>query len=214
MKYYDYCVFASPEGLYAKATALGWGGLCILSKEAQAAASANGLDIVRGLVIETQGPQEARKLAARNRASHEVIVVKGLSEDVNREAVETPEVDILVPAPKVRMDFIMARLAQKSSVSIGFDFGQLLHSSGEERGHVFMTMKENARLAKRFRANIVLTCGALAAWDLRAPSEIEAFGRVLGFEPKSIRHAMSGALAARNRKKLGGGWVMPGVEVE
>jgi ribonuclease P/MRP protein subunit RPP1 len=215
MKSYDYCILASSDEIIRKAEGLGWDGVCILeSGTAVKEMPRSRMDVMKGLLIETAKPDEARSAAQRARKIQEIVAVRGLNEDVNRIASETPEVDILLPGPGARIDFVMVKLARKNNVAVGFDFSQLLHSSRRERSSAFSVMLENAKIVKKFGAPFVLTSGAVSEWDLRAPSELAAFGRVLGLDAPSIREAMSGKMAEENRKRLGGKWVMPGVEVE
>ena len=67
---------------------------------------------------------------------------------------------------------------------------------------------------RKFRAPFVLTSRANTEWDLRSASEMVAFGRVLGFQDKEIKDSLSGKILKENRKRLGGKWVIPGVERE
>ncbi len=211
MKFYDYCVFDYADGMPGMAAELGWGGLCLLK---DGPAGMGKIDPVKGLLIETEKVQNVKKEAVRNRKRFEIIVASGLNEDVNRAAVETPEIDILVTVEGARIDHVMVKLAAKNNVALGFDFRQLLHSSGVQRSRIFSRMRENAKLVKKFRAPFVITSGSVSEWDMRAPFELTAFGRLLGFEEPAIKEALSGKMIENNRKKLGGKWVQPGVEVE
>ena len=218
MKFYDYCLIAEDgiEAIMKKAIELGWNGLCILNEKKKnlPLKKIDKIDVVRGLLIETNKAKDVGKEAANNRKLFEIIAARGVNEEVNRMAVETPEIDILLPAPDAKIDYVMVKLAKKNNVAIGFEFRLLLQSSGEERGRIFSRMLETAKLVKKFRAPFVLTSGAMSDWDLRSPSELYSFGKVLGFDPSGIRTNLSDKIVEENRKRLGDKWVMPGVEVE
>jgi len=72
---------------------------------------------------------------------------------------------------------------------------------------------EGSQLIRKYRAPFVLTTGAFDASGLRAPSELFALGKVLGFQDKEIKLPLSDFIIKENRKRLSGKWVMPGVEV-
>jgi ribonuclease P/MRP protein subunit RPP1 len=219
MSMYDYCILegSDPAALSEKAAMLGWDGLCLLDPESPEGVEAKGktgIDIVRGILIETDKAETVRKEARRVRERFGVIAVRGLSEEANRAVAETPAVDILLPGEDSRIDYVMVKLAKKNNVAIGFELRSLLQSSGVDRSRVFSRLKGNAKIVSKFGGPFVITSGAMSEWDIRAPSELIAFGRVLGFETPKITKAISSWLIEGNRKRLGGKWVMPGVEVE
>lgn len=222
MSVYDYCILegSDPAAVSEKAAMLGWGGLCLLDAESpegmkvKGIKGKHGIDLVRGTLIEAEKAEAVRKEAPKRRQRFEVIAVRGLSEEANRAAAETPAVDILLPGEDSRIDYVMVKLAKKNNVAIGFEFRSLLQSSGEDRSRIFSKMRGNAKIVKKYGAPFVITSGAMSEWDMRAPSELIAFGRVLGFETPQITKAVSAWLVEGNRKRLGGKWVMPGVEVE
>jgi len=217
MQFYDYCVLADSDlaEIAKKGALLGWSGLCLLSEQAAGKLKEkNKIDLVPGALIETGKPNYIRREADRKRSRFPIIVARGLNEDINRAAVETPAIDILLPAENAKIDYVMVKLAKKNDVAIGFEFRLLLQSCGEDRSRIFSGLRETAKMVKKFGAPFVLTSGAMSEWDLRSPSELTAFGRILGFEVPQIRASLSERMIENNRKKLGEKWVMPGVEVE
>jgi RNase P/RNase MRP subunit p30 len=214
MKFWDYCVRTdSDPGEVAKmAGKLGWDGLCLFGGETGTGKS--GAEMVKGLLIEEKNPEHMRKKVRSERNKFGIIAVMGNSDEMNRAACETSGVDLLLPRGETRIDVVMAKLAKEKKVRIAFEFGQLLHSTLEERGALFSQMLKNAKSVKKSGTPFALVSGALSEFGLRSPSELTAFGRVLGFDSPEIRDAMSGKLLEENRKRLSGRWVMPGVEVE
>ncbi len=170
-----------------------------------------------GTEIVTETPGQIRKLAARVRKSAEVVVACGGTEELNRAALETPEVDILINhgiGGRCGINHVLARLARKNSVAIGLDLNQLMNSYRLGRIQEFSAMAEAAGAARRFRAPIILTSGARDPWDMRSPSELIAMGRLLGFTEAEARQGLSDSIVRENRKRLSGKWIMPGVEIE
>jgi ribonuclease P/MRP protein subunit RPP1 len=219
MSLYDYCILAcsDPAAVSEKAATLGWDGLCLLDAGLPEKPAMKGkcrIDLVRGALIETDKPGLVKREAQKTRDRFEVIAVMGLTEEANRAAVEAPAVDILLPGQDTRIDYVMAKLAKKNNVAIGFEFRSLLQSSGEDRSRLFSRMRGSAKIVRKVGAPFLITSGAMSEWDMRAPSELIAFGRELGFETPRITKAISAGLIEENRQRLGGKWVMPGVEVE
>lgn len=219
MAFYDLCVRSEEVVEFAKK--LGWEGIGLITSlkdfKGLRVKKSGGLDISLGVEIEVKKAYDLRKAVRRIRRKAELVVVKGGNLDVNREAVEMPEIDILtgfcLPG-SCGLNHIMVKLAAKNRVSIGFEFGDILHSHEKGRARILSMLLHAAKLVRKFRAPFILTSGALSPWDMRAPSELQAFGRVLGFKDPEIRKALGSGILEENRKRLSGKWVMPGVEVE
>ncbi len=202
------------EAVTGMAKKLGLDGLCILSDGVKLPSGNSGVEIVSGMLVDANNANLMRKNVRKSRKKYEVIAVLGKDDAMNRVAAETAEIDILIPASGTKIDVVMAKLARKNNVKIGFEFGILIHSTLEERGRLFSQMLKNAKAVKKFGAPFVVVSGALSEFGLRAPSELVAFGMSLGFDEPDIRKGMSGNIIEENRKRLSGKWVMPGVEVE
>ena len=217
MQSYDYCVLADSDlpDVLKKGALLGWDGMCLLNAGGTIEPSwESTIELVRGALIETSNANSVKTEAAKLRQGCESLTVRGMNEEVNRAAVETAAVDILLPAPGSKIDYVMVKLAKEKNVAIAFELGLLLQSSGVERSRIFSRMLEVSKIVRNFSAPFVLTSGAMSGWDLRSPSELTAFGRVLGFEEPRIKDSLSGNLAGKNRRRLSDKWIMPGVEVE
>ncbi len=233
MAYYDLCVQLEHSEDLDKfvdiAGKLGWKGLGLvlpvkeMRKYRESVRNIKGLDIVLGAEVKIKRPEDLRKVVGKVRKQVELIVVYGGDLEVNRKAVETPEVDILVhPWGSTRMglrtdpgvNHIMARLAAENNVSFGLDFRDFLYSYKKDKTRLLSFLIETAKLIKKYKSPFVITSGALSPWDLRAPSEFISFGKVLGFQVPAIKQAISDRIITENRKRLGSKWIMPGVEVE
>lgn len=215
MKSWDYCVRddSDSKALAKMAEKLGWSGVCILGDKVVKAPKA-GAEIIRGLLIDEKNPEIMKRKVRNLRKDFEMIAVEGKDDTMNRIALETPEVDLLLPGRETKIDVVMAKLAKDNNVGIAFEFGVLLHSTLEERGRIFSQMLKNAQSVKKFRAPFAIVSGALSEYGLRSPSELTAFGKVLGFDESGIKKNMSGYAVEENRKKLSDKWIGPGVEVE
>ncbi len=224
--FYDLYVEATPENLDETieiARKLGWKGLGIVAEESnmkmlreKIRKKGQDMDISVGIKIDSKKASEIPRQAKKLRKRAELITVMGGNPEVNRAAVETPEVDILLSPWSEEgcgINHVIARLGKKNDVAIAFGFSELVYSYKKTRVRLLSGIEEAARIVKRFRCPFILSGTAASPWDLRSPSEIVSFGRMLGFGDTDIGKAMSNDIVKENRKRLYGKWVMPGVEV-
>jgi len=225
MMFYEYHIHPEIdlEGMLRNLEKLGWKGVCLVCESLEAIEvmrkklGKTKMDVSFGCKIETGKPGNIPKIAKSVRKRAEIITVFGGDPEINRKACETPEVDILTHPEKGEnhgLDHVMVRLAKKNNVSIEFNFRELLHTYKRSRANLFSKMMTNAKLVRKFRSPFVLTSGALDPWDVRSPSELISFGRILGFDPKDVKLSMTERILRENRKRLGKKWLMPGVEIE
>jgi len=225
MRFYEYHTHPEidMESMLLIAEKLGWSGICLISTNLKEIESLrkrvkSPLDVCFGYKIKADNPGEIPRLARKARKKTEIILVFGGDPEINRKACETPEVDILTHPEMGRkdpgIDTTMAKLAKRNGVSIEFNFRSLLLSYGKARADIFSNMLGSAKIVKKTKAPFVLTSGALDPHDMRSPSEMISFGRVLGLDLKEIKFSLSPKMLENNRKRMGKKWIMPGVEIE
>lgn len=228
MNFYEYHLHAEIDldGMLSTLPKLGWSGACLVFKTIEQMEQARklmqgkhpGIAISYGHKIETPQPEHVQRIARKLRKSTELIFVHGGDIEVNRKACETPEVDVLSHPEQGRndggLDHVMVRLAKENNVAIEFNFRSLLLPSRKSRSDVFSRMLDNAALVRKYKAPFVLTSGAVEPYDLRSPSELMSFAKLLGLDPKRAKFALSPKMLEENRKRLGKNWIMPGVEIE
>jgi ribonuclease P/MRP protein subunit RPP1 len=228
MKLYDLCV--KVENLKETidiAKKLGWDGLGLIipysvnyMKELGALKESvkklkSKIDVGFGIELDTKDSRDVRKTVKAIRRDVELVVVRGGTPEVNRIALETPEVDILTHNDgDMKINHVLAKLAAKNSVAIGFVFSNILLSYKRTRISLFSDMISNAKVLKKYRSPFIISSGSLSVWDMRSPSDLLAFGKLLGFQENQVNQSMSDAILRENRKRLGKKWVMPGVEIE
>ena len=227
--FYDLHVQAEAGKAVEMARRLGLSGICLCVQSAsgakpqeiqalrEMAKSIKGVDLAIGMDIQAKASQVPH-LAKNLRRQYELILVRGGSEDVNRAALETPEVDILTH-PNLEngmcgINHILARLGARNNVAICFDLLEIIQAYKKTRANLLSGLMETARFVRKYKCPFVLSAGAMGEWDMRASSELMAFGKFLGFDERQCRKALDGSLLKENRKRLSGKWVMPGVEVE
>ena len=226
MNFYDYHLHSENiQETVEVAKKLGLSGLCFVinwtNKDDLEAFKAKlpkeNIDLFLGVELHEKAGNVSI-IARKLRKDVDVILVHGGDLEVNRTAVETPEVDILLHPEMERddqgLDHVMVRLAKENNVAIDFAFNDVMYSYDKTRVRVLSNLIKNAALVKKYKAPFVLTSGGYSSWDLRSPSELISFGKVMGFESPQIKSALSDWLVKENRKRLEGKWIQPGVEIK
>lgn len=207
MKFYDLCLRST--GALGMAKEMGFTGVGILLEykkgvfEEITSFKKQGIETAFGVELSKNVKAKAKDIR-RN-----TLLISARVQD--REAVETAEVDIVFP---VEFNHVMARLAKKNSVWVGFDFSPVLHSSRKGRGDILEQYLGIARIVRKYKVPFLLTSGAKSQWDVRSPSDLIAFGKVLGFQEPDCRKALSGQVLQKNQERLGRKWIAPGVGLE
>jgi len=236
MEYYDLHIHSafsegesSIEELATMAKHLGYKGVCFaeyfggeqqlkkLRQETAKAAANTGIEIFLG--FEARNLRELERL--RNwRNKFDVLLVRGGDLKLNRAACETKEVDILTHPSYGRYDcglnHILMKLAAKNDVAIELNFREILISTKKTRNTVLANMQELAKLAKQYKAPIILCSGSISHWTLRDPLVMQSMAMQLGLTLNEARLAITkvpAEMIARSKAKRSKDWIADGVKV-
>jgi len=163
----------------------------ILKAEIERISKKENFKIFFGVEVTTSS--ELRKFV-RRRKEIDLLLVRGGSVRMNRLGVETPEVDILTHPSYERKDcginHIIARFARKNEVAIEINFREVLLSRGVKRAQVIKNHMEIVRIAKKYKAPILISSGALSHWELRDPHVLISYGVKIGMTLKEAKEAV------------------------
>ena len=165
--------------------------------------------IYRGVVIQAK-PSRIREEIKKFRGSGHILIVNGGDEELNRAAVETEGLDILMHP--LEFNNVLAKAASNNSVSIGFNLGLLIRLRGEARGRELKTIRINLKHARKYKLQLILTSDAHSIYDLRAPREMVAISSLFGMTEKEAVDAMSAAPLNILRRK-GPDYIQEGIEI-
>ncbi|MFH8132485.1 MAG: RNase P subunit p30 family protein [Candidatus Aenigmatarchaeota archaeon] len=236
MKFFDFhvhSVFSGGEStleeLASMAKRLGYSGFCftvyplskkeeeILKSEIERIKKDVGIEIFLG--FEARNLRELKSLAKR-RKEFDILLVRGGDLELNREACETPEVDILTHPELGRQDsglnHILAKLAAKNSTAIEINFREILFTTKRTRCLILRNVQQNIKLAKKYKAPLIICSGAINHFEMRDPYSLISFGCELGLEMREAKEAVS-RIPQEIIKKINElkseNWIMPGVKV-
>ncbi|MEM5794615.1 MAG: RNase P subunit p30 family protein [Candidatus Aenigmatarchaeota archaeon] len=236
MKFFDFHVHSafsggesSLEELASMAKKLGYSGFCftayplekreeeILKTEIERVKKEFGIEIFLG--FEARNLRELRTLAKR-RKDFDVLLVRGGDLELNREACETPEVDILTHPELGRQDsglnHVLAKLAAKNFTAIEVNFREIMFTTKKTRCLVLKNIQQNIKLAQKYKAPLIICSGAINHFEMRDPYSLVSLGYELGLELKEAKQAVSKIpqeIVKRIRERKSKNWIIPGVKV-
>jgi len=235
-RYYDFHIHtvysegeSNIEQLASTAKELGYSGICIVEfykneKEIEniyekitSAQEEFGMEILLGL--EARSVKELMFLKNK-RKMFDILLVRGGDIRLNRIACETAEVDILTHPEFSRMDsgfnHVLARLAARNNVAIEINYRQVLLNSKQTRSRIMENIRNNIKLAKKFKAPIIICSGATSHFELRDPKVLISIGYQLGLDLKEAKEGLSKIpqkIISQTKERRNERWIMPGVKI-
>jgi len=174
-----------------------------------------GIGVTIGVEVAADHPRTLKSRVASLRTRYPFLMVHGKTEELIRAACEDANVDVLLhPCShdlKRTLGIATARAAQHNQVAIGFDLRPLLLLRGMARARWMEAARRNLQVARKFELPLVITGGARSHLDIRAPRDLMAMARLVGFETGEALDALKlpARLAELNKRK----WAGPGVEL-
>lgn len=179
-----------------------------------AVADETGVDVVRGVEIRADGPEQASGYLGNYREDHVVLAVHGGSDRMNRFAVDQDHVDVLAhPFAEGAFDQATAKAAAEHGVRIEFDLRPVLGSDGGPRVQAIRRLRTAHDLVDHYDTPYVVTGDPRSHLQLRAPRELVAVGEAVGLAAEFVREGLREwvRLVERNRDRLSDRFVEPGV---
>lgn len=144
------------------------------------------------LLVITEKPSLVREV--KKRVSNALIYVQGGNLRVVRFAIEN-KVDAIISPEYGRkdsgLDHVLARLAAKNDVAIGFSLSPLLKVHSYERANILNFMMRNWRLVEKYKVARFLTSSAESKWEVRFPRDLMSLGINIGMEIPQAKASLS-----------------------
>lgn len=220
-------VYARPEGRstvarFARtASEYGYGGIIVRDHDGSSGIDAGriveeyGIDVVSGIEIRAESPQEASGYLGSYREEHTILALRGGTNALNRFAVEQERVDVLVRPMDGEGDFnhVLAKAAARNGVRVEFDLSAVLRLAGGPRVQALSDMRKLRELVAQYDAPFVVSASPESHLQLRGPRELLAVGERIGFSREEIESGLRewGRLAERNRERTSESFIEPGV---
>jgi len=171
----------------------GWGGVVVagkFDKNFKDFSKKVGADCLSAALIEKDITKSARRALD---AGADLVYVAGGSDEVNRQAVECWEVDVLLhpekgaekdfmDAKNSGLDAVMAKMMAEKGIMLGIVLADILEVSGGKRVQTLGRIRQNLMLSKKYGIKVVYCSGAKNEYDLRGPKDVSALFGLLGCE--------------------------------
>ncbi|NHN40313.1 ribonuclease P [Halorubellus sp. JP-L1] len=221
-------VHARPDGessvrrCAAHAANLGYDGLVVRNHgdarsdvDLEAVSETADLDVVDGLEVRADSPEQASGYVGNYRPKYTVLLVHGGSNRMNRFAVEQDRVDVLAHPMRGDGDVnhVLAKAAAEHGVRLEFDFANVLRATGGRRVQALSDLRKLRELVEQYDAPYVVSAVGTSHRHLRGPRALAAVGETIGFSREQIHDGLRewGHIVARTREVRHPDFVEPGV---
>ncbi|RQH03523.1 RNase P subunit p30 family protein [Natrarchaeobius oligotrophus] len=175
-----------------------------------------GIDVVSGVEIRAENPQQASGAVGNFRTDETIVAVEGGTTALNRFAVENDKVDVLA-GPMARegdVNHVVAKAAIDNGVRLEFDLGSVLRDHGGRRVRAIQDLGKLEEIVDYYDAPYVVSATPRSHLELRAPRELVALGETIGLSASFVEAGLEewGMLAERNRCVQSDSFIEPGVE--
>ncbi|PWB51692.1 MAG: ribonuclease P protein component 3 [Candidatus Methanoperedenaceae archaeon] len=210
-KFYDFLTHPdSPGQMAAEAKRYGYSGIVVTSsKTNEEILLPEDFSIYKGIEIQAK-PSRIREQIKKLKNSGIISIVRGGEEEINRAAVESVGLDILLQP--LEFNNVLAKAASDHSIAIGFNLGSLIKLKGDARIRELNYMKTNIKHARKYNLEMILTGDSGSVYDLRSPREMAALSSLFGMTQSEAVDAMSAIPLGILRRKSPN-YVQEGIEI-
>jgi ribonuclease P/MRP protein subunit RPP1 len=189
-KFYDFLTHPdSPGQMAAQAKRYGFSGIVVTnSKINEGILLPDDFSIYKGIEIQAK-PSRVREEIKKLKNSNIISIVRGGEEEINRAAVESIGLDILLHP--LEFNNVLAKAASDNSIAIGFNLGSLIKLKGDARIRELKYMRINIKHARKYKLEMILTGDPCSIYDLRSPREMVALSSLFGMTQSEAIDAMS-----------------------
>ncbi len=92
---------------------------------------------------------------------------------------------------KSGFNHILAKIAQEKGKIIAFNFNTILSTSGSQRSILLGRMRQNVRLCRKYKTQMLLMSGSTHPYEMRAAQDMRAFGELIGMTPGESKRALT-----------------------
>ena len=189
-KFYDFLTHPdSPGQMAAEAKRYGFSGIVVTnSKINEDILLPDDFSIYKGIEIQAK-PSRIREEIKKLKNSNLISIVRGGEEEINRAALESAGLDILLQP--LEFNNVLAKAASDNSIAIGFNLGSLIKLKGDARIRELNYMRINVKHARKYKLKMILTSDPGSVYDLRSPREMVAISSLFGMTQSEAIDAMS-----------------------
>jgi RNase P/RNase MRP subunit p30 len=179
-----------------------------------------GLDAVLRADFKARTPDDLTHFLRKFRRQFEVICIVCETKEVARQAAKDRRVDLInfpsLDYHKRFFDRAEAELASGCLAALEVDVKSLLILEGPPRVRLLANLRREVAIAQEFHVPLVISSGVSEERLMRKPRDLACLAYLFGLGESEALDAVStnpAAIITRNREKLGGKFVAPGIIV-
>lgn len=179
-----------------------------------------GLDYVLRADFKARTPDDLTHFLRKFRRQFEIICIVCESKEVARQAAKDRRVDLLnfpsLDYHKRFFDRAEAELASNSLAALEVDAKSLLILEGPPRVRLLSNLRREVAIAREFHVPLVLSSGISEERLMRMPRDLASLAYLFGLGEAEALDSVSTnprAIVTRNREKLSGKFVAPGISI-
>jgi len=161
------------------ANELGFEKICCIGEDSEA------------VIITAGNKNELFRKAKLEKGKGKTVIFEGSSDEMNRNALECRNIDILLSPEKMikkdamhsrnsGLNHVLCKLAVQNNISIGINFSDILNSEGAERAKRIGRVMQNARLCRKFKTKIFIASFARNPREMRNAYDLKSLLAVFG----------------------------------
>ncbi len=179
-----------------------------------------GIKLVLRADLRPRNENDLMSNLRRLRRKFDVLCVICDTKEISRQAAKDRRVDLLnFPHLDYRKRFFdrpEAELASSSLAALEIDVKPLLVLEGPARIRFLSTLRREVAIAKLFGVPLIVSSGVSEERFMRMPRDMASLSYLFGLGEVEALDAVSSnplAIVLRNREKLGGNFVAPGIRI-
>lgn len=179
-------------------------GICTFKK-----IESNKIEVLIGEKINAKNTNDLKNKVKKSATNF--LILENKEEKLQRIAIKTCSVDAI----KAYVDYPAIKEMAEKNVALLICFSDFLNSKDKSR--TLYLMQKSITLAKKYKTPIIIASGAKNKWELRSPSELIAFGEILGLktiEAKCALKSFQEKIRKREKLKKEGKYIYPGIELK
>lgn len=210
---------------------LGYDGLCFVYEFKTKTSFVLQAEKIEKLKQKTElvlfiGALTKSKHTSSARPLSDLVIVSASSQKENRYVLEKPRADLLFGLelePKndsmhhknSGLNQVLCALATKNRTMIGYPLSILMEKKDMLRTIYMGRASQNIKFCRKYKCEVVIASFAHAPFEMRAPTDLESLGVVLGMHPKEAKSSLTN-IAKRinfNIKKKNKQIIAEGIEI-
>jgi len=162
------------------------------------------------VLISAENVQQLHNYIMKARDKWPVIAVACSTDEINRAAVESKHVNLLLSPEATRqkdfpdwrnsgLNHVLCRLAAENRIAIGINFSDIIKIYGNDLQQKIKLAErlgrimQNIRLCRKFKTKMLLASFASSPEEMKSASDMRSFAQAIGMTPGQAKESLESA---------------------